>query len=117
MKKLLLFVIACTLGLFTVNAQNRLESITSTNTGDNLTYVFEEGTNKVVRIDKGVDNGHGDQYRTFLKYENDVLVGYEYGFCKEEGIDKEAYGGYTIVEYKYTRLCVKQSSYFVSVRV
>ena len=103
MKKLLLFVIACTLGLFTVNAQdNRLESITQANESKNITYVYEDGTNKVVRIDEGVDNGEGYQYRTFLKYENDVLVGYEYGFCKEEGIDKEAYGGYTIVEYKYT---------------
>ena len=56
MKKLLLFVIACTLGLFTVNAQdNRLESIIQTNEGNNITYVYEEGTNKVVEIIAGVN--------------------------------------------------------------
>ena len=106
MKKLLLFVIACTLGLFsTVNAQNRLSSITYANESNNVTYIYEsETSNKVVRIDKGTsDNEKGERYRTYLQYENDVLVGYEYGFAAESGIEdnyKESSSGqWTSVEY------------------
>ena len=107
MKKLLLFVIACTLGLFTVNAQdNRLESITKTNEGENITYVYEEGTNKVVRIDKGVDQGLG-QYTTFLTYDaNGLLKSTEYIWAQdgviEEGYKETSSYSYTIVEYTYT---------------
>ena len=75
MKKLLLLVIAFTLGIFTVNAQKRLESITCTNTGDNRTYVYEEGTNKVVTVKEGVYNEqYGSQDVTFVTYENDLLT-------------------------------------------
>ncbi len=108
MKKLLLFVIACTLGLFTVNAQdNRLESITQTNEGNNITYVYEEGTNKVVEVREGVHNDEGDwQIVTFLTYNaNGQLVSTERGtYYDEGGIDKESYyaPAWNTVEYTYT---------------
>ena len=107
MKKLLLFVIACTLGLFTVNAQdNRLESIIQTNESNNITYVYEEGTNKVVEIRHGVYN---EEYKwqivTFLTYNaNGQLVSTEKGsYYDEGGIDKESYSAPTwyTVEYTY----------------
>ena len=107
MKKLLLFVIACTLGLFTVNAQNRLESITYTNTGDNLTYIYEEGTNKVVEVRHGVYNAdYGWQVITFLTYNaNGQLISTEYGTHYDNGgIDKDSYyaAAWTTVDYTYT---------------
>ena len=106
MKKLLLFVIACTLGLFTVNAQNRLESITQTNESNNITYVYEEGTNKVVEIRHGVyDEENKWQIVTFLTYNaNGQLVSTEKGtYYDESGIDKESYYAPTwyTVEYTY----------------
>ena len=105
MKKLLLFVIACTLGLFgTVNAQNnRLVSVTQTNEGNNITYVYEsESSNKVVEIRKGVDQGWG-QYTTFLNYDaNGLLSSTEYAFADANGVDKESYSAeWTTVEYTY----------------
>ena len=106
MKKLLLFVIACTLGLFgTVNAQNRLVSVTQTNEGNNITYVYEsESSNKVVEIRKGVDQGYG-QYTTFLNYDaNGLLSSTDYGWADANGIDKECSSSceWTTVEYTYT---------------
>ena len=107
MKKLLLFVIACTLGLFTVNAQNRLESITQTNKSNDITYVYEEGTNKVVEVREGVYN---EEYKwqivTFLTYNaNGQLISTERGtYYDETGIDKSSYYAPTwyITEYTYT---------------
>ena len=106
MKKLLLFVIACTLGLFgTVNAQNRLVSVTQTNEGNNITYVYEsESSNKVVEIRKGVDQGYG-QYTTFLNYDaNGLLSSTDYGWADANGIDKDCSSSceWTTVEYTYT---------------
>ena len=107
MKKLLLFVIMCTLGIFTANAQNRLESITKAYEGDNITYVYEEGTNNVVKILKGVASNEGNQYVTFLQYENGVLVKTEYTFAKTDAtindIDKSSYSAeWDAVEYTYS---------------
>ena len=104
MKKLLLFVIACTLGLFgTVNAQNRLVSVTQTNEGNNITYVYEsETSNKVVRIDKGVYNEeYGSQEVTQLAYDANGLL------TKSERVwlwaDAPDYGGeWTVNNYNYT---------------
>ena len=109
MKKLLLFVIACTLGLFTVNAQNRLESITQTNKSNDITYVYEEGTNKVVEVREGVYNDVlNSQYKTVLTYNADgQIVSTEYGnYYDNSGIDKNSHSSsdakWTIVEYTYT---------------
>ena len=107
MKKLLLFVIACTLGLFTVNAQNRLESITKAYEGDNITYVYaSETSNEVVKVLKGVDQGYG-QYTTFLTYENGLLKSTEYAFVDADAtindIDKTSYSAeWDVVEYTYS---------------
>ena len=109
MKKLLLFVIACTLGLFgTVNAQNRLVSVTQTNEGNNITYVYEsETSNKVVEIRDGVHNDEwGWQIVTFLTYDaNGQLVSTEKGtYYDEGGIDKESTYApeWNTVDYTYT---------------
>ena len=109
MKKLLLFVIACTLGLFsTVNAQNRLSSITYANESNNVTYIYEsETSNKVVEVRHGVYNEENKwQDITFLTYNADgQLVSTEKGsYYDEGGIDKESYyaSPWTIVEYTYT---------------
>ena len=102
MKKLLLFVIACTLGLFTVNAQdNRLESITKTNEGENITYVYEDGTNKVIEVREGVYNAeYGSQYAKLLSYdENGLLVKSERVFLWEDAPDYS--GEWTINNYNY----------------
>ena len=105
MKKLLLFVIACTLGLFgTVNAQNnRLVSVTQTNESNNITYVYEsETSNKVVRIDKGVYNEeYGSQEVTMLTYDANGLL------TKSERVwlwaDTPDYSGdWTVNNYNYT---------------
>ena len=107
MKKLLLFVIACTLGLFsTVNAQSRLSSVTYASEGNNITYVYEEGTNKVLEVRHGVHNDEwGWQVVTFLTYNaNGQLVSTEKGsYYDEGGIDKESYYAPTwyTVEYTY----------------
>ena len=107
MKKLLLFVIACTLGLFsTVNAQSRLSSVTYASEGNNITYVYEEGTNKVLEVRHGVHNDEwGWQVVTFLTYNaNGQLVSTEYGTNYDAtGIDKDSYyaAAWTTTEYTY----------------
>ena len=108
MKKLLLFVIACTLGLFsTVNAQNRLSSIKYANESNNVTYIYEsETSNKVVEVIHGVYNDVlNSQDKTVLTYNADgQIVSTEKGtYYDEGGIDKESYSAtWTIVEYTYT---------------
>ena len=110
MKKLLLFVIACTLGLFsTVNAQNRLSSITYANESNNVTYIYEsETSNKVVEVRHGVyNNDLKSQEKTVLTYNADgQIVSTEYGnYYDNGGIDKNSYSSsdaqWTIVEYTY----------------
>ena len=104
MKKLLLFVIACTLGLFgTVNAQNRLVSVTQANEGNNITYVYEsETSNKVVRIDKGVYNEeYGSQEVTMLTYDaNGLLTKSERVWLWDDTPDYS--GEWTVNNYNYT---------------
>ena len=110
MKKLLLFVIACTLGLFsTVNAQNRLSSITYANESNNVTYIYEsETSNKVVEVRHGVyNNDLKSQEKTVLTYNADgQIVSTEYGnYYDNGGIDKNSSSSqdaqWTIVEYTY----------------